>query len=248
LPLYISRCSTEDDLIFKLYLQFLRALNKQLDFFRDRILLAVHNAVINSLNKRVLELFLRAHPDLTLRRYFAINTLYSDEQSHGMAILDEMMHCQTPDGLPPFELRLRPGIPVMLLRNLNHSRGLANGSRMVLTRVHSCLLKGRLLSGEFHRQFCLIPRVKLDTDADHFPRFSQKQFPVKICYAITIYKSQNQLLKTVSVDFRRPCFTHGQLYIALFRVTNVSRLNVLLNNASNDCTDNVVYPEALLKG
>jgi PIF1-like helicase len=172
LPLYISCCSTKDNLIFKLYLQFLRALNKQLDFFRDRILLAVYNAVINFLNKRVLELFLRAHSNLILRRYFAINTLYSDEQSHGIAILDEIMHCQTPDGLPPFKLRLRPGIPVILLRNLNYSKGLANSSRMVLTRVHSRLLKRRLLSSEFYRQFCLIPRVKLDTDADHFPRFS----------------------------------------------------------------------------
>jgi PIF1-like helicase len=172
LPLYISRCSTKDDLIFKLYPQFPRALNEQLDFFRDRILLAVHNAVIKSLNKRVLELFLQAHPDRAPRRYFAINTLHSDEQSHGMAISDEIMHCQTPDGLPPFELRLRPGIPVMLLRNLNYSKGLANGSRMVLTRVHPRLLKGRLLRGEFHGQFCLIPRVKLDTDADYFPRFS----------------------------------------------------------------------------
>jgi ATP-dependent DNA helicase PIF1 len=50
------------------------------------------------------------------------------------------------------------------------------------------------------------------------------------------------------VDFRRPCFTHGQLYVALSRVTDVSRLSVLLNNASNNCTDNVVYPEALLEG
>jgi hypothetical protein len=93
LPLYISYCSTEDDLIFKLYPQFLRALNEQLDFFRDRILLAVYNAVIKSLNERVLELFLQAHSDRALRRYFAINTLYNDEQSHGMAILDEIMHC-----------------------------------------------------------------------------------------------------------------------------------------------------------
>jgi ATP-dependent DNA helicase PIF1 len=136
----------------------------------------------------------------------------------------------------------------MLLCNLNHSKGLANSSRMVLTRVHFRLLKGRLLSSEFYRQFCLIPRVKLDTDADHFPRFSRKQFPVKIYYAMTIYKSQSQLLKRVSVDFRRPCFTHGQLYVALSRVTNISRLNVLLNNASNNCTDNVIYPEALLEG
>jgi hypothetical protein len=92
LPLYISRCSTKDNLIFKLYPQFLRALNEQLDFFRDRILLAVHNAVIKSLNKRVLELFLQTYSNRALQRYFTINTLYSDEQSHGMAISDEIMH------------------------------------------------------------------------------------------------------------------------------------------------------------
>ena len=65
---------------------------------------------------------------------------------------------------------------------------------------------------------------------------------------MTIHKSQGQSLKSVGVDFRRPCFTHGQLYVALSRVTAVSHLDVLFNDSSNDRTDNVVYPEALLEG
>ena len=36
--------------------------------------------------------------------------------------------------LPPHKLRLREGMPIMLLRNLNGARGLANGTRLIKSK------------------------------------------------------------------------------------------------------------------
>lgn len=76
---------------------------------------------------------------------------------------------------------------------------------------------------------------------------SRKQFPIRLCFAMTVNKSQGQSLDTVGVDLRSPAFTHGQLYIALLRVTDVSKLCVLFPEQGDGTTTNVVYPEVFLR-
>ncbi|CEI93607.1 Putative Transcriptional factor B3 [Rhizopus microsporus] len=74
---------------------------------------------------------------------------------------------------------------------------------------------------------------------------TRKQFPVKLCFSMTIKKSQGQSLKYVGIDLRRPSFMHDRLYVAFLRVTSLSGISVLLPESSN-ATNNVVYPELLL--
>ena len=62
---------------------------------------------------------------------------------------------------------------------------------------------------------------------------------------MTINKSQGQSLNTVGVDLCLPVFCHGQLYVALSRVTDVSRMIVLLSEENEGKTLNIVYPEVL---
>jgi ATP-dependent exoDNAse (exonuclease V) alpha subunit len=64
---------------------------------------------------------------------------------------------------------------------------------------------------------------------------------------MTVNKSQGQSLSTVGVDLRTSAFTHGQLYVALSRVTTLAGLTLLFSeNDNQETTDNVVYPEVLL--
>ena len=39
---------------------------------------------------------------------------------------------------------------------------------------------------------------------------------------------------------------HGQLYVALSRVTDIHRLLLLLQQGGNAATTNIIYPEVLL--
>ena len=64
------------------------------------------------------------------------------------AIPVEYLRSLNASGLPPGELALKPGCPLILLRNLTPARGLCNVTRLVLLRRHSHPLQnqGGLLS------------------------------------------------------------------------------------------------------
>ena len=72
---------------------------------------------------------------------------------------------------------------------------------------------------------------------------SRRQYPIRFWFAMTVNKSRGQSLKTVGVDLRTSAFTHGQLYVALSRVTSAQ--GVLSENDGK--TNNLVYPEVLLQ-
>jgi ATP-dependent DNA helicase PIF1 len=44
--------------------------------------------------------------------------------------------------------------------------------------------------------------------------FKRLQFPVRLAFAMSIYKAQGQSLKVAGINLQTPCFSHGQLYVA----------------------------------
>ena len=63
---------------------------------------------------------------------------------------------------------------------------------------------------------------------------------------MTINKSQGQSLKCVGLYLDKPVFSHGQLYVAVSRVTSRNGLRVLIAENDNDDhfhTKNIVYKE-----
>jgi hypothetical protein len=73
----------------------------------------------------------------------------------------------------------------------------------------------------------LIPKIKLIHKANdtYGVSFNRYQFPIAVAFALTINKAQGQSLDVVSVYLPQPVFGHGQLYVALSRVTNIRGLS-----------------------
>ena len=135
--------------------------------------------------------------------------------------------------MPPHMLRLKIGCIIMLLRNLHATRGLCNGTRLIVEAVKPRVLFCRIVTGLRERigTRVIIPRVKLHSAKGELPcTLTRLQFPVRVAFEITINKSQGQTLKHVGLYLPRTVFGHGQLYVAMSRVGDPYYLKVLVMN------------------
>jgi ATP-dependent DNA helicase PIF1 len=138
----------------------------------------------------------------------------------------------------------------MFLRNLNPRKGLCNDTRLIVKEIGNYVLKVAVMDvkNPESEQIELIPRIKLTTKEDEYLFImTRKLFPVKPSFAVTINKSQRQSLTNVAIDLRYSAFTHGQLYVALSRSTNIEGINILHREDSlTNTVKNIVYPELLI--
>ena len=152
-------------------------------------------------------------------------------------------------GLPLAKLEVKVGCPVMILKNLDPANGVCNGSRGILKRFSNRVMEVELITGDHATHKVFVPRINnYPTEEQVAFKFTRRQFPVRLCFAMTINKSQGQTVKHVGLDLRRPVFTHGQFYVGVSRVT--SRLNIKAiweANKEEAKTKNIVYSEVLLK-
>ena len=135
----------------------------------------------------------------------------------------------------------------MLLRNTDQSSGLCNGTRLIITQLGKRVVEGEIISGCNSGQRVLVPRMLLTPSDLKLPfKFQRRQFPLVVCFAMKINKSQGQSLSHVGLYLSKPVFCHGQMYVAFFRVKSRSGLKILIHdneNNSRNSMKNVVYKE-----
>ena len=117
-------------------------------------------------------------------------------------------------GLPPVTLELKVGAPVMLLQNMHPQVELCNGTCMIITHLHHLCIEASILSGQFAGQRHILYRINLIMQEGDYPWIIiRKQFPVCLCFAIIINKSQEQSLSVVGLNVCCQYFSHSQLYV-----------------------------------
>ena len=206
-------------------------------YFAERTLLSCKNDDVDDLNENILTKFPGQQ-----RILMSADSVTSDD---GQQYPVEYLNSLTCSGLPLARLALKPGCPLMLLRNIDPANGLCNGTRMILLRIKPRVLECRILGGDGKTVF--IPRISIPPNSEdlHVP-LMRRQFPVRLAFAMTINKSQGQSVQNVGLDLRTSVFSHGQLYVALSRCTSEDRIKVLFPETEKGTnTPNIVYPQIL---
>ncbi|CAH9125015.1 unnamed protein product [Cuscuta epithymum] len=149
---------------------------------------------------------------------------------------------------PKHKLKLKVGTPVMLLMDMDPFQGLCIGARLIITRLGNFVLGAKMLSGGNAGEEIPIPRITMSpSPSPPWPfKLKRRQYPIAVCYATTIDKSQGQSFANVGLYLPRPVSRHGELYMALSRVESKQGLKILIldeEGKASDTTTNIVYQE-----
>ena len=222
----------------KVFPQIGQGLDLSSNWLAGRAVLATTNREVESLNQVV--------SDMIPGEYQTFSSADTLENSEDLLRYNtEYLNTLSPNGFPSHVIRIKPGTPLMLLRNINPREGLCNGTRLLFRRaINNRILECSIMSSG---EVVLIPRICFIPKDKEYPfDWQRRQFPVRPAFAMTINKAQGQTLRTAAVWLRNQVFAHGQLYVACSRVQTPADLKFAVYKEEKSCIKNVVYHEVLL--
>ncbi len=218
-------------------------------YLMQRSILAPKNIDVDEVNNAILEsLSEESHT------YLSANSLIPTEEGASVATgvsMDslysvEFLNTLQFSDIANHELELKVGMLILLLRNLNQLIGLCNGTRLIVKKLGQRVIEAKIITGNNVGKRVFIPRIIMCPSGTNWPFVLRHcQFPVRVAFAITINKSQGQTLDNVGVYLLSPVYSHGQLYVAISRVTSSANINIFKGQGPDGYMRNVIYKEVL---
>jgi ATP-dependent DNA helicase PIF1 len=98
------------------------------------------------------------------REYLSCDKIAKSLGTHGSYDLlypIEFLNSLNGNNFPHHRLLLKKGVPIMMLRNLDQSGGLCNGTRLVVTNLGDMLIEAKIMIGTHAGDIVHIPRICL---------------------------------------------------------------------------------------
>ena len=159
-----------------------------------------------------------------------INTLWYDRIEGQSRTYDAVYTGKWHDPIAEKELELKIGCRVILCAN-DPDGYYVNGDRGEVTYMDHNVVEVRLDSGR------VIPVVPFTWESYKYSGTKDKlakevdatytQIPLKLGWAQTVHKAQGMTLDNVALDFGDGCFSHGQAYVAVSRIKDLTNIRLV---------------------
>ncbi len=213
------------------------------EYLHERAILAPLNKEVSLINTMVLSYLLGAQVE-----FFNADSAKDTEVANTYP--SEFLNTLEVNGMPSHKLPLKIGAPVMLLRNLDPSTGLCNGTSLIVRRFTMRVIEAKTITSKGASNVAFISRIEFISNNSGLPfTFARKRFPLQLVYAMTINKFQGQTLFHVGLHLADDVFLHGQLYVAFSHAKAPVNIKVQLPDSVHGRIGlmcNVVYEETLL--
>ncbi|KAK9049544.1 hypothetical protein SSX86_031487 [Deinandra increscens subsp. villosa] len=134
----------------------------------DRAIVCAKNHTADMLNKMILDMY----PGET-HAYLSDDSMVPHSQNQTDSDImypSEYLHLLNFPGIPPHSLCLKEKSPIMLLRNINQSSGLCNGTRLIVSRLMPKLIEAHVLTGTSIGSRVYIPRIDFVHNSKELPQ------------------------------------------------------------------------------
>lgn len=128
------------------------------------------------------------------------------------------------DCIAPELLQLCVSCQVMLIKNLNVEAGFANGSRGVVVGFGA---QGEPIVKFRNGQIMQMAIATWYMRVNETTKITRKQYPIILCFAITVHKAQGCTLDCLKVDLGSRIFSSGQTYTCLSRSRDLEGLSII---------------------
>ncbi|KAF8083899.1 hypothetical protein N665_0746s0001 [Sinapis alba] len=171
-------------------------------FFQQKAILCPTNEDVNMINEYMLDKL-----EGEEKIYLSADSIDPSDTSsvNNEALGADFLNTIKVSGLPNHSLRLKIGCPDMVLRNINPTEGLMNGTRLQITELMDFMIGARIITGEKVGKIVYIPRLLIQPSDTRLPfKMRRRQLPLAVAFAMTINKSQGQSLSEVGIFLPTP--------------------------------------------
>ena len=132
-------------------------------YYLDQTILSKKNLNIEEINSEILHGFTKQERILQ-----STDSVNSNDGITKSLYLMEYLNSLRASSLSLAKLTLKIGVSVMLLRNLDLTKGLFNGMRMIVTHINTKVLRYQIISGDakFSESTVVISRTNLDASKE----------------------------------------------------------------------------------